>query len=321
VTEVKEAEAALRASEERLRLVVSSATDYAIFTLDSDRRITGWSPGSEAVFGYVEAEVLGGQADILFTPEDRAAGVPQEEVRTALRDGRAADERWHTRKDGSRFFASGVLTRLGDDGSLGLVKVLRDLTDRKRMEDTLREAYDELESRVTERTAELSRANEARLELLRRLVRAQEDERRRVSRELHDGLGQELTAMILDLKALEESIPKGSPGRERLQEVEASVARIGRGAHDLAVELRPTALDDIGLDPALATYVTRWSERTGVAADFQALGLDGDRLPPEIETAIYRVVQEAMNNVAKHAEASRVSVILERRRDEVTGLV
>jgi PAS domain-containing protein len=77
VTEVKEAEAALRASEERLRLVVSSATDYAIFTLDSDRRITGWSPGSEVVFGYVEAEVLGGPADILFTSEDRADGVPE----------------------------------------------------------------------------------------------------------------------------------------------------------------------------------------------------------------------------------------------------
>jgi signal transduction histidine kinase len=214
-----------------------------------------------------------------------------------------------------------VLTPLGPGGSLGFVKVLRDLTDRKRMEDALRQARDELESRVAERTEELMRANAARVELLRRLVTAQEDERRRVSRELHDGLGQELTALILGLKALERAFPEDTPGRERLGEVEVIAGRIGREAHDLAVELRPTALDDIGLDSALATYVARWSERTGVVADFQPLGQDAGRLPPEVETTLYRVFQEALNNVAKHAAARKVSVILERRRDEVTALV
>jgi signal transduction histidine kinase len=203
----------------------------------------------------------------------------------------------------------------------GFVKVLRDLTERKRMEDALREARDQLEARVVERTAELTRANEARVELLRRLVRAQEDERRRVSRELHDGLGQELTALILGLKALEQAVPDDAPGRARLREVEAIVGRIGREAHDLAVELRPTALDDIGLVPALAAYVARWSERTRIAAEFQPLGLDGNRLPSEVETAAYRVVQEALNNVAKHASARHVSVIVELREGELTALV
>src|SRR5262249_50700998 len=160
--------------------------------------------------------------------------------------------------------------------------------------DALREARDDLEARVTERTAELTQANRARAELLRRLVRAQEDERRRGSRELHDGLGQELTGLILGLKALGGAIPEGLPGRDRLREVEADAVRIGREAHEMAVELRPTALDDIGLDAALAAYVARWSERTGVAADYQAPGPDGGRLPPEVETAIYRVVQEAL---------------------------
>jgi signal transduction histidine kinase len=221
----------------------------------------------------------------------------------------------------SRFYASGVLTPLGDGGSLGFVKVLRDLTDRKRMEDSLREARDELEARVAERTAELTQANEARAELLRRLVRAQEDERRRVSRELHDGLGQELMALILSLKALELAIPEGSPGRDHLRDVEVSVGRIGREAHDLAVELRPTALDDIGLGAALADYVARWSERTGVVADFQGSGLGADRLPPEVESTVYRVVQEALNNTAKHAAARHVSVIVERRAGELTALV
>jgi PAS domain S-box-containing protein len=312
---------ALRASEERLRLIVASATEYAIFTLDADRRITSWSPGAELIFGYAEAEVLGTSGDRLYLPAEQAAGLPEHDARTAERAGRMAEERWHVRKDGSAFYASGVLTWLDSGGLRGYARVVRDLTDRKRMEDALREARDALEARVIERTAELTRANNARVELLRRLVTAQEDERRRVSRELHDGLGQELTALILGLKGLEAAVPPGTPGRERLREVEAIVGRIGREAHDLAVELRPTALDDIGLGPALTAYVARWAERAGTTVEIQTHGLEGDRLPPEVETTVYRVVQEALNNVAKHAGARRVSVIVERRRDEVTALV
>src|SRR5262249_5903473 len=150
-----------------------------------------------------------------------------------------------------------------------------------------------------ERTAELARANAALTQLLRRLVTAQEDERRRVTRDLHDRLSQDLTALILGLKALERVVPEGEPGHERLREFEAIVGRIGREVHDLAVELRPTALDDIGLGAALAESVARWSERTGVAAEFQAPGLEGHRLPQEVETTVYRLVQEALNNVAR----------------------
>ncbi len=328
ITDLKEAEAALRAGEERLRSILQSATDYAIFTIDPDGLIASWSPGAEATFGYPEPEMIGRPADIVFTPEDRAAGALQAEVSTARRDGRADDDRWHLRKDGSRFFASGVLTRLGPDGSRGFVKVASDQTGRKRMEDALREARDGLERRVEERTAELARANEAlregmaaRAELLGRLVTAQEDERRRLSRELHDGLGQELTALILGLKALERDTPEAAPGRARLLELEATVGRISREAHDLAVELRPTALDDIGLGAALVAYVERWSQRTGIAAAFEPLGLDGDRLPPEAETTIYRVVQEALNNVAKHAGARNVSVMVARHGGEIIAMI
>lgn len=321
VHEQRTAMEALRESEERLRLIIECATDYAIFTLDGDRRVTSWNPGAEVIFGFTEEEMIGRSGDIIFTPEDRMSGAPEAEARTALREGRAADERWHLRKDGSRFYASGVLTSLRNGTFRGYAKVARDLTDRKRAEDDLREARVKLEARVAERTAELTRANDARIELLRRLVTIQEDERRRVSRELHDGLGQELTALILALKGLEPDLPERSPARDRLREVEAIVGGIGREVHDLAVELRPTALDDIGLVPALATYVAHWSERAGVAADFQSPGLGIERLPPEVETTVYRVVQEALNNVAKHAGARRVSVIVERRRDEVTALV
>jgi PAS domain S-box-containing protein len=136
ITDRKEAEARVRASEERLKQILASATDFAIITLDAARRVTGWSPGAIAVFGHTEGEMLGRPADEVFTPEDRAAGEPEREAERARREGRAADERWHVRRGGSRFYASGVLTRL--DG--GFVKVLRDLTERKWMEDDLREA-------------------------------------------------------------------------------------------------------------------------------------------------------------------------------------
>ena len=322
------AEAALREGEERLRSILQSATDHAIFTISPEGLVTSWSPGAEATFGHAEREMLGHSAEILFTPEDRASGAMGAEIRLALRDGRADDDRWHLRKDGTRFFASGVLTRLGPDGYRGFVKVCSDQTGRKRMEDALREARDELEHRVAGRTEELARANEAlregidaRTELLRRLVTVQEDERRRLSRELHDGLGQELTALILGLKGLERDTPEAAPVRARLLEVEEIVRRISREAHDLAVELRPTALDDLGLVSALAAYVERWSQRSGPAASFESLGLDGERLQPELETTIYRVVQEALNNVAKHADARNVNVMVARHGRELIAMI
>ncbi len=317
----KRAEAVLRESEERQRLIVSSAGDYAIFTLDSGRRVTSWSPGSESIFGYSEAEMLGRSADLVFTPEDREAGVPEEEARTGLSEGRAAGERWHVRKDGTRFFASGVLSPLGEGTSRGFVKVCSDVTRRKRMED-------ELEARVSERTAELARANEelsramaARTELLRRLVSAQEDERRRIARDLHDALGQELTALGMALGALEADMPEDAPTRARLAEVQEIVSRIGREAHDLAVELRPTALDDVGLAPVLRWFVAKWSELSGVDASFEAVGVEECRLEPVVETTVYRMVQEALNNVAKHAHAGQASVVVTRLGGELVAVV
>ena len=129
----------LRRSEERVRLILESATDFAILTLAPDRTVTSWSPGAEAVFGYSADDILGRSGDVLFTPEDRATGAPEQETRKALQEGRAKDERWHVRHDGSRFYASGVMTPLGEAGVLGFAKVARDLTDRKRMEDALRD--------------------------------------------------------------------------------------------------------------------------------------------------------------------------------------
>jgi signal transduction histidine kinase len=156
-------------------------------------------------------------------------------------------------------------------------------------------------------------------DVLRRVVEGQELERRRLARELHDETGQALTSILLGLKQVEEAktpeegLQAGATLRELIVHTLQSVRR-------LAVELRPKALDDFGLVPALERLGEAFGEQTGIAVDVQA-NLDSTRLPAEIETALYRIVQEALTNVAKHSSASRVSVVVTRREGLVTAVV
>jgi len=131
---------AVLSSDELIALLEENVEDYALIVTDPESRIINWSRGAEEVFGYPAGEVLGQDARLIFTQEDRSQRVPDQEFRAALEHGRAADERWHVRKDGSRFWASGSLTALRDaEGKLrGTVKILRDTTERKRLEDALR---------------------------------------------------------------------------------------------------------------------------------------------------------------------------------------
>lgn len=142
VTERRQAEEALRQEKRRLQLIVDSATDYAILTLDRDRLVTSWSPGAEATFGYAADEIIGRSGDVLFTHEDRAAMVPQAEADTARQNGCAADVRWHRRKDGSQVFVNGSSNVLKDEvgRELGFLKIAKDETNRRRAELKLRDA-------------------------------------------------------------------------------------------------------------------------------------------------------------------------------------
>ena len=144
ITERRRVEEARRQTEERLRLVVNSATDYAIFSTDLERRVTGWSPGAQIMLGYTEAEIVGQPCDLIYTPEDRAAGAVEMEVEAAARVGRFENERFHVRKDGSRFYGSGVGVPLrADKGTIiGCVKIMRDLTQANEVSEALRVSED-----------------------------------------------------------------------------------------------------------------------------------------------------------------------------------
>ena len=132
----------LQMTEERFRLVVENARDYAILVTDAEDRITDWFPGAEAVFGWTAAEAVGQPSSILFTPEDRANHVDEDEVETARREGVAPNRRWHVRKDGAWVFIEGAVTALrGDGGELrGFLKIGQDVTERRRTEEALRES-------------------------------------------------------------------------------------------------------------------------------------------------------------------------------------
>jgi signal transduction histidine kinase len=154
---------------------------------------------------------------------------------------------------------------------------------------------------------------------IRRVVEAQELERRRLARELHDETGQALTSILLELKSLEQAVASDE-GRERAASVRDLVVSTLQDVRRLAVELRPSALDDFGLEPALERLVDTYRQHTSIRVDLE-IQLGEQRLPSEVETTLYRLVQEALTNIAKHAGATAVSVVLTRKPASVALVV
>ncbi len=157
--------------------------------------------------------------------------------------------------------------------------------------------------------------------LSRRLVEVQEEERGRVARELHDETGQALSSLLLGLSILEEKADDPVAVITRANELEGLVDRTLENLHRLSMNLRPASLDHLGLVPALEHYVELFSHQHGITAQFEAVELEEKRLPSAIETALYRIVQEALTNVLRHARATRVDVLLELRGDQIVTIV
>jgi PAS domain S-box-containing protein len=286
MTERRAAEEALLASEERFRLVVQGVRDYGIFMLDPTGHIISWNTGAERIKGWTEQEILGRHFSVFYPEEDNLAGKPDRELRDAIVDGRLEDEGWRVRKDGTRFWANVVITALFDGtGELrGFGKVTRDMTERRNAEQALIE----------------------RRRLLSHLVEAQELERRRIAWDVHDDSIQAMVAvgMRLQLLAGRLSDEERAVVGQLEESVRASVSRL----RNLVVHLRPTAIDQHGLVPAITGYlrdaVEGWGLDTHLSAELAA------EPPTETAITIFRICQEALSNVRKHAGATRVDITL-----------
>jgi signal transduction histidine kinase len=168
---------------------------------------------------------------------------------------------------------------------------------------------------------DLRQAEEERLQLMRRLTAAQEEERRRLSREMHDQFGQHLTALSLKLATLRHECRAHPALSDQIESLEAIARQLDSDVGSLVWSLRPTALDDRGLSVALSNFVASWSKRFGVHAELHSHGMDKDRLAADVEIVLYRALQEALTNVARHAGAGNVAILLERRPDHVSLIV
>ncbi|MFN2502370.1 MAG: PAS domain S-box protein [Pyrinomonadaceae bacterium] len=211
----------------------------------------------------------------------------------------------------------------------------RDITERKLAEEALRHAHHELESRVIERTRELADANAAlqremeerqtaekqRIDLLQQVVTTQENERRRIARDLHDQLGQRLTGLRLKIASLKTDVATDDKVLERVQGIEEIAAAVDTEVGFLVWELRPASLDEHGLVSAVKSFVEDWSRHYQTEADFMTNGLRTPRFDKDIETQLYRIVQEGLNNIVKHAQASRVSVLLKCDGDDLKLII
>jgi signal transduction histidine kinase len=187
---------------------------------------------------------------------------------------------------------------------------------------------DELERRVKERTqeletlyAELQREESERRQLLERVINAQEEERKRVARELHDETGQALTALLMSLEGVEASVELSAPQRERLARSRTLTQDALRNLRGIIFDLRPTALDDLGLVPAIRRFAEQHLEPLGIEVSTEMRAWPRARLSPTLETVLFRIMQEAINNVARHANARHVRIVLQTNNSDLTTTV
>jgi PAS domain S-box-containing protein len=311
ITDRKATEEVSRQSQERLRLIMESITEYAIMTTDLEGHITSWNIGAEETFGFTEAEILGQHSAIIFTPEDRARGVPAQEMEQARRTGRAMDERWHLRKDGTRFFVSGVMTPLRDGILVGYVKVARDLTERKQMEEAVRQLNLSLEDKVEARTQEVRN-------LVTQLTMSEQVERRRISQILHDDLQQRLYSLNFYLTNLRHALDAGD--HRDIYQILAEINEIVDGSiqttRSLSVDLSPPVLHRDGLIEAIHWLATQMAQQHGLTVTVQA----AESMPlsdEDLRVLLFQIVRELLFNVVKHAGVRTALVTLAHENDQI----
>ena len=320
VTERKQAEKALSESEQRFRAIINQAT-AGIVRADIDGRSLFVNQAFCEMLGYSEADLTGESLWKFTHPEDL------EESRRLFDRLKENGKPFHLEermicRDGSILWvnisASPILDEL--DRPRSAVFIVVDITERKEAEEALQQLNLELERRVETRTAELQAANWAlfesrrRLQVLsQRLVEIQEEERRAIARELHDRVGQTLTALNLNLTIVNDQLASRVelPLTERLSDSIRLVTEMIAIVRDVMSDLRPVVLDEYGLEAALQAYLTKFEARYGIHVDFLKPGQPMPRLGAGLEMTILRITQEALLNTARHAHADLVSLSLQ----------
>src|SRR5215212_7623520 len=286
IAERKRAEIALRESEERYRELFENAKD-AIYVHDLEGTYLSLNRAAEKLSGYSREEIVGRNFREFVAPE-YVKYVRDSFWKKLAQQGETTYEVDVIAKDGRRVPIEVSSRAIYENGVLvGVQGMARDITERKLAQDALQM-------------------------FSRQLIEAQEDERRRIARELHDQIGQVLTAVKMNLHAVQRFCLESEAGSYVKDNIEA-VDEALRLVRDLSVDLRPPILDDLGLTTALRWYVDRYAKRTGLSVDVVIdLPDENERFSRELETACFRIAQEALTNVVRHAKATQVVVRLTR---------
>ena len=307
VTDQRRSERALRESEERFRLLVQGVQEYGIFHLDPSGNVVSWNAGAARLMGYRAEEIVGKHISVFYPKDDVENGMPESNLAEASRAGQAEEEGWRVRKDGSRFWANVLLTALRG-GQRGYAQLTRDMTERREREEALTRAKELLELRVEQRAAVLTRVNEElRVEiaerrhaeeqfketldqlraLAARLQSVREEERASIAREIHDELGQQLTAMRFDLVSLRnrqmQMFTNGEPNEllvKRFSDLTGMIDRMIGDVRRIATELRPAILDTFGLNAAIEWLAEDFQKRTKIRCGYE--GVDDLALDREL---------------------------------------
>lgn len=290
ISELKQTEEALSQNEEMLRGIFESAPD-TMLVADGRGRIEHANAQVEKMFGYSRAELIGQQIEILLPERLRQRHVAHRNDYFSdphLRPMSAGLDLYGRRRDGSEFPVEIMLSPVEAKVGRSVIAIVRDVSRRKQAEAAMRE--------YAERMQVLSR----------RLIEVQEAERRRIALELHDEIGQLLTGLKLTLEMSARLSP--DEARMTITQAQTLVNELMARTRKLSLDLRPATLDHLGLLSALPWHIKQYTAQTNVEVAFRQSGLEGRRFPPEIETAAYRIVQEALTNVARHAQTDRATV-------------
>jgi PAS domain S-box-containing protein len=296
ITERKRVEAALRENEQRYRTLFSQAMD-GILLLNAEGNVVSVNGAFARMHGYAEDELLNMNLRELDTPETLA--LAPERISRILAGESIGFEVEHYHKDGHVVPIDVATTGVDIDGRLYILAFHRDITERRRAEEKLRRSQQELRG--------LSKAANEALEA----------ERRRTARELHDELGQLLTALKMDLESLRSALPPQEQDlARRAQAMNVMLDTTIAATRRIAADLRPLMLDDLGLAAALDWLTHNFSKHTGIATDL-VIDEAVAQVPEPIASALYRITQESLNNVTKYAQATTTEIRLERDGDWV----